>query len=277
MNRYLKLFNFEINRIAKIYSILLLIVIVSQMVAVVVESKGFLGDANKAIYKDLMSKEDFLSQHGPMTFIHVVNSPWFLGPIAISVAGIAFYIFLIWYRDWFGKNTFIYRLLMLPTSRLNIFFSKASTVFLMVFGLVALQIILLPIENAMMKGMVPQDFRMDFSTKDIVNNYPYLSMIIPHSFIEFVLYYLAGFMAVFILFTAILFERSYRIKGILLGIIYAALAVAIFLLPVMIEGFTAIDYLYPIELLLIEIILGFIVIGVSIWMSRILLQKKITV
>ena len=36
------------------------------------------------------------------------------------------YVFFIWYRDWLGKYTFAYRLLMLPTTRINIYFAKAD-------------------------------------------------------------------------------------------------------------------------------------------------------
>ena len=36
------------------------------------------------------------------------------------------YVFFIWYRDWLGKNTFIYRLLMLPTARIQCLFGKGN-------------------------------------------------------------------------------------------------------------------------------------------------------
>ena len=39
---------------------------------------------------------------------------------------------------------------------------------------------------------------------------------------EFVIYYGVGMTAVFVVFKAILFERSFRLKGIIYGILYCA-------------------------------------------------------
>lgn len=236
MNRYLKLVNFEINRFAKLFAVLLGITLVAQVVGVIVMSKQYLDRANERIYGnsvDPLSMDEFLSQRGPMSFGDIVHSVWFLGPIALCIAAIAFYVFFIWYRDWFGKNTFIYRLLMLPTIRLNVFFAKITTILLTTFGFVAFQLILFPIETTILTWMVPSEFRLDLGIQEILASMPYLETIIPTSFMGFVLYYAAGLMVVSILFTAILFERSYHWKGIIVGTIYSLLAIAIFILPLL--------------------------------------------
>ncbi|WP_188456999.1 hypothetical protein [Virgibacillus oceani] len=277
MKRYLKLVNFEFNRIAKVYFVLLAIVLVSQFAGVIVESKSYLKEANHMIYEELMPKAEFFLQYGPMSLERVFASIWFFGPIALCIGVVAFYIFLIWYRDWFGKNTFIYRLLMLPTARLNVFLAKLTTILLMTLGFVAFQLILFPIESTILKWMVPKDFRMDMGTLEVIGSFRELQMIIPTSFIEFILYYGAGFAVVTLLFTAIMFERCYRIKGILLGIGYGFLAVVLFFTPILIQEFLQNHYLYPSELLLLEIVMGLIVTCCSIWTSSYLLKKKIRV
>src|SRR5690625_6144925 len=99
-------------------------------------SKGYLKLANREIYEQGISMTEFIEWNGMMSMVKVIGSMWFMGPIALSVAAFIFYIFLIWYRDWFGKNTFIYRLLMLPTARLNVFLAKAISIMMMVIGLV---------------------------------------------------------------------------------------------------------------------------------------------
>ncbi|WP_325034721.1 hypothetical protein [Lentibacillus sp. Marseille-P4043] len=273
----MKLVNFEFNRFVKIYVVLLAITIIAQIAGVIVKSRGYLAEANEAINEDMIPKAQFLSETGPMSLPQVVRSVWFLGPIALCIAAIAFYIFFIWYRDWFGKNTFIYRLLMLPTARLNVFFAKITTILITTFGFVAVQLILLPIESTVLKWMVPKEFRMDMGIKDIIGNMPELTLIIPQSFIEFILYYGAGLMAVAVLFTAILFERSYRLKGVFMGIIYGVVAVAVFLAPILIEKFLQINYFYPLEMLALETVMGLIVLASSIWMSGFLLNKRIRV
>ena len=277
MINYLKLVNFEFNRVAKLFAVLLGITFVTQIVGVIVESRNYLNMANEKIYEEMMPKAQFLGDFGQMNFLQIVRSIWFLGPIAICIAGVVFYIFLIWYRDWVGKNTFIYRLLMLPTTRVNIFYAKITTILTMTFGLVAFQLIILPFEMLVMKGMVPNEFRMDMGVNEVVSSMPELGIIIPSSVVELILYYGAGMLAVAILFTAILMERSFRWKGIFAGLIYSAVALIVLISPLLLQEFVLNNFFYPIELLVLEIVMGLIVLAASIWMSGFLLKKKITV
>jgi hypothetical protein len=277
MKKYIKLVNFEFNRIAKLFVVLLGITFVTQIIGVIVVSKNYLNMANEQIYDEMMNKVQFLETFGQMSFLQVVRSLWFVGPIALCLAGVALYIFLIWYRDWVGKNTFIYRLLMLPTTRLNIFYAKITTIMIMTIGLVSFQLIFLPIEILVMNSMVPNEFRADLSVVEIVTSILELSIIIPSSVVELILFYGAGLLVVSILFTGILMERSFRWKGIFAGLIYSALAVVILISPLLLQEFVLNGYFYPSELLVLEIVMGLIVLGATIWMSGFLLRKKITV
>lgn len=277
MNNYLKLVNFEFNRIAKLFAGLLGIIFITQMIGVIVISRQYMSMANEIIFKEMMPKTQFLEQVGQMSFLQVAKSLWFVAPIALCIAGIGFYIFLIWYRDWIGKNTFVYRLLMLPTTRVNIFYAKITTILMMILGLVAFQLILLPLEMTVMKALVTDEFRSDMTVKAFVESFPELNMIIASSVVELFLYYGAGLMVVSILFTAIILERCFRWKGILAGIIYSALAIAVLISPVLLHEFVFNGFFYPIELLVIEIVVGLIVLTASVWFSKFLLTKKITV
>lgn len=277
MKNYLKLLNFEFNRSAKLFAVLLGVTLVIQVIGVIVLSNKYLNMANEKMYEEFMSKADFLSNFGQMSFLSVAGSVWFLGPIALCAAGVGFYIFIIWYRDWFGKNTFIYRLLMLPTTRLNIFYAKITNILLLTFGFVAFQLILIPLETTVLKWMVPKEFRVDLTVKEIISGMPGLNIFIPTSIFGVIVYYGAGFMVVSILFTAILMERSYKWKGIFAGIIYSLIAVAVFISPLFLQEFILNDFFYPMELFLLLIAMGIIVLAVSIWMSGFLLKKKITV
>lgn len=277
MKSYLKLVNFEFNRSAKIFAVLLGITLVVQIAGVIVMSKMYLNMANEKIYEELLPKAEFLSNIGQMSFLSVTRSVWFLGPIALCIAGVGFYIFLIWYRDWFGKNTFIYRLLMLPTTRLNVFYAKITNILLMTIGFVAFQHILIPIETTVFKWMLPKEFRVDMNVKEIVSSMPELNILFPNSFLEGILYYGAGFMVVSILFTAILFERSFRWKGMFVGILFSLVAIAVFISPLLLQEFVLNDFFYPLELFVLEIVMGVIVLAGSIWMSGFLLKNKITV
>ncbi|MCK1996722.1 hypothetical protein MPH47_05590 [Psychrobacillus psychrodurans] len=277
MKSYLKLVNFEFNRFAKLFAVLLGITLVVQIAGVIVLSKMYLNMANEKIYEELMPKAEFLTNFGQMSFLSVTRSVWFLGPITLFFAGVGFYIFLIWYRDWFGKNTFIYRLLMLPTTRLNVFYAKITNILLATFGFVAFQLILIPIETMVFRWMLPKEFRVDMNVKEIVSSMPEIHILFPNNFLEFILYYGAWLMVVSILFTAILFERSFSWKGIFVGVLYSLVAVTLFISPLLLQELVLNGFFYPLELFVLEIVMGLIVLAGSIWMSGFLLKNKITV
>ncbi|WP_085993521.1 hypothetical protein [Oceanobacillus senegalensis] len=277
MKNYLKLVDFELKRFIKVYFVLIGMVIAVQIAGVIIESRQYLDGISKAMYENSMSIEDAVLQHGTMSMDRFMNTSLFMIPIALSAAALIFYCFLIWYRDWFGKNTFAYRLFMLPTARLNIFLAKSSAIFLMVLGLVGIQLILLPIEQTLLQWIVPLDLRTDLTVTYLVTHNPYLQIIVPDSFIQFLINYGIGFMQVFILFTAILFERSFRIKGIVFGVIYYFLAQILFMFPILVEVFMEVGYFYLSEILILETILGILVIGLSIWISNYLLNRRINV
>ncbi|MFD1736709.1 hypothetical protein ACFSCX_09030 [Bacillus salitolerans] len=277
MNNYMKLVNFEFNRIAKLFTILLGLTFISQMIGVIVKSRSYLNMANEKIYEEMMSKELFLESFGQISILQVARNLWFLGPIALCVAGVGFYIFLIWYRDWAGKNTFIYRLLMLPTTRLNILYAKITTILIMTLGFVAFQLLFLPIEMWVMKALVPYEFRNDMSVREFLTSIPELTIIFPNSIVQFILHYGAGLLAVSILFTVILMERSFRWKGIFIGLMYFGVSVVVVISPLLLHEFVLNGFFYPLELFILVIVMGLIVLAVSIWMSGFLLRKKITV
>ncbi|WP_067726482.1 hypothetical protein [Oceanobacillus damuensis] len=277
MNRYFKLVNFEFNRFLKIYLVLIGITIISQIIGVIVKSNQYLNMANDQIQGGSMSSSEFINQYGPISLYEIIQTLWFLGPIALCIVSLIIYVFFIWYRDWLGKNTFVYRLFMLPTARINIYFAKATTVFLMVLGLIALQLLLLPVEAWILQWIVPFDFRIDMSIREITGIFHYFAILFPNTIVQFIIHYGIGFMAVFVVFTAILFERSYRWKGILFGIIYGVLALLLFFAPVLLQATILYEFFYPIELLVLQMITGLTVIAGSIWMSNYLLNKKIRI
>lgn len=280
MKSYLKLVNFELGRFIKVYFVLAGITILSQIIGTILIANNYMKTLDDAIYLEGLTTEQFLDQFGRLSLVEMFGSAWYVFPILFAAAALIFYCFFIWYRDWFGKNTFIYRLLMLPTARLNIFLSKATAIFLMVLGLVALQIILLKIASSILKWIVPANIRVDQSIIELItNSYGnlHLGLFIPTSFIEFLINYGIGFTAVFVLFTAILFERSYRFKGFIFGILYATAAVIIFLLPEILIISVETSYLYPVELFTVHLILWALITGLSIWISNYLLNKKVTV
>ncbi|ALC90644.1 hypothetical protein AM500_13250 [Bacillus sp. FJAT-18017] len=277
MNRYFKLVNFEISRFFKLYISLLLILVVTEFAGVFSISKWYMNQANKLMVTNSLSATEYVHQYGQTSFISIIDSLWFIGPIGLSAAALIFYVFMIWYREWNGKNTFAYRLLMLPIPRLTIFFAKATAIFLMVLGLVAAQILLFPVQKILFEWLVPGEFRILMGISETLQASVYVSIILPSTFSEFILFYGVGFTALLVIFTAILFERCYRVKGIFIGIMYCVAAGTLFASPFLLMAWMNYQFFYPIEILLIEFGLILLIATASIWTSRLLLNKKITV
>lgn len=278
MNNFFKLLSFELNRFIKLYIALMITIIVIQITGTIVETKKYMVLVNNNVYKNGMSEQAFFEMYSPFNFIEVVYSLWILGPIALGVALLLIYVFFIWYRDWFAKNTFIYRLFMLPTSRMNIFFAKAVMIMLTVLGLVGLQIVLLFIETKIVQWTIPKSFRIDVTISEITSGVYHLSYILPGSFTEFVIHYALGFAFLVVIFTAILFERSFKLKGLLLGIVYVICMLGLFILPFIIQ-LIIFDtfYLYPAEMFFVELFIWIFVTVCSLFISRYLLNHKVTV
>lgn len=277
MKNYLKLVHFEFNRFFKIYISLIGITMIVQLLGSYVVPKKYLDHAQEMMVNQSLTASQYVEQWGGISMFDLTQSVWFMGPIALCIVAIFFYIFLIWYRDWFGKNTFIYRLLTLPTNRLNLYLSKATTILMMTLGLTALQLMILPISRRIFEGTVPADFIFSLSLQEIVGSFNYLTIFFPNSVIDFTIHYGLGLLAVFIIFTAILLERSYGSRGIILGVLYCVCALGILLLPVIITAMREKLFLYPIEYFFLEVFLSLGILVLSIWLSHFLLKKKITV
>lgn len=276
MKRYLKLVNFEVNRFFKLYLVLIGVIFVVQMLGAIIESRQFINLANRVIYEEMLPKEQFIENYGHMSFLKLSGTLWFIGPILISIATLIIYTFFIWYRDWLGKNTFIYRLLMLPTERLNVYLAKLTTILLLVLGLVALQLLLFPVENQVIHWLVPDEFIEDISLQIILTD-QFLHALFPPTFIEFILYYGAGIACVSLIFTAILFERCYRLKGVFYGILFCVAALLIFIAPLFVDSFLLGNFFYPLELLGIEVAVVLLILTAAIWTGNYLLKNKIRV
>lgn len=276
MKRFLKLINFEFNRFYKFYFALIGVTIVMQITAVIIEARKFLIEAREFVYTQMMPESEFIEQYGTFTLYRVIHSGWFGWSVALCVVVLFIYIFFIWYRDWLGKSSFIYRLLMLPIPRIHLYFSKLLTILVLVFGLVAFQLLLLPVENQIIKWMVPADYRSDLAISEFTR-FSYLAVLYPNSLLQFFMNYGIGVMAVSVVFTGILFERCFRLKGIFLAALYCLVSAGVFLAPLLIDTFLLDNYFFPMELFYIEFIAGIIVIGFAFWIANFLLKKKIRV
>ena len=277
MKRYLKLVNLEVSRVAKVLLGGLAAVFIIQMIGVWMTANRYMNLANEEIMRG-ETVQSILDNYSYMSMMRFSDEIYFIGPIALCVGAVFFYIFLVWYRDWNGKNTFIYRLLMLPTARLSVYFAKATAIMMIIFTLVAAQIAFLKIESSFMDSLIPAEFFKETSIAEIASYNKILFFVIPGTFTEFILYYGSGFIVLTLLFTVILIERSFKWKGLFFGLLYFAAAAALAFSPILLlTALDKIDYFYLSELIYMTIASSVITGVLSVWISHYLLNKKVTV
>lgn len=275
MNRYLKLVHMEIHRFQYILASLMVVTMVCQFSSFILTIKRTLSiKAEKGLgYVDIGLPKI-------LTFPWVIlkTKEWFILPILLSITVLVLYTILIWYRDWFGRSTFIYRLLILPSKRWMLYVAKLTAIIMFVFSMIAFQLVLLVGENMIFKAMVPAELRTDSTFVEAISMNEVLKMLLPKQFEQFIYYYGLGIVAVMVIFTAVLLERSYRRIGVLYAIAYFAGCAVLTVYPMFFVGFDRLNgYLYPDEIYGMQLGVCLLVAVISGCLGCWLLRKKITV
>lgn len=278
LNSLLKLTNFELERISKFLYGFMGFTLVTNLIGYIYPPFRFINQVNKFTAQNTAIADQAIEQFGTYSFYNATNSLWIYGPIAIGISGLIFYAAFTWYREWFGKNTFIYRLLMLPIPRMHIFYSKLITIFISIFALISTQMLSLVIGYPIVKIIIGNNHFPDLSLMEVIEMNDIFHYVLPLNPRLFLAILGMGLVALLVLFTVILMEKSFKWKGILFGILYVIIAIVFALLPIFIPNLLRNYFiLYPSEIILLEVFFLAIVGIVSLVISRHLLNNKITV
>ncbi|MER2063095.1 MAG: hypothetical protein ABS873_00460 [Alkalibacterium sp.] len=278
LHTLLKLTNFELERLSKFLFTLMGLTLLINLVGYIYTPMKFMRKVNAYIAQNSATPQQALDTFGRFSFYDVTQTLWIAGPIAIGVSGLLLYSVFIWYREWFGKNTFAYRLLMLPVSRMTLYFSKLMTLFIGIFTLIATQMISLFIGYPIVSAIIESAYAAEIGLMDAVQMNFLFFYLFPLDLGYFLVINAVGLILLLVLFTVILMERSFAVKGIMLGIGYAICSLAVILFPLFLPDLMKNNYiLYDSELLIIEIFLIAVVGAVSLVLSCHLINKKITV
>jgi hypothetical protein len=274
MNHYLKLVNFEVNRFLKFYLVLIAVIIIMQLGGVILEATSYMNNAEKIIARDLITVKTFTDSYGTYSLDRFLFSSWFRLSIMLGVSMLLLYVLLIWYRDWFGKSKFMYRLLMLPTERRTIYLAKLTTILLFTLGLITLQIFLILLEQAIVNWIVDEEFLSKLTFNDAIQTDIFIYFY-PTTILDFILIYGLGIISVAVIFTGVLLERSYHLKGILFALLYAGSMVLVFAAPLILNDLYY--YFFPMEIFAITIFVCLLIFGSAVWLANYLLKYKINV
>lgn len=216
MNRTWKLLQFEFNRLWKVLIGLILF-------NMVVQPLGVIWSTYRYFNRDV-SAGTTLEMPGTvaraLAFNEVTQSGIVTLAILFTVFALIFYTFYTWYREWYGKSRFSYRLMMIPGNRMQVYFAKLLALYIGVLLLVALQIVLLAVGNWIFEWVLSEDvirpihlfelyYWNDFGNEIFL---PVLQIMINR--------YVMGFMTLNIVFVGILLERSFGLAGFISGLAF---------------------------------------------------------
>ncbi|GFN30406.1 hypothetical protein [Paenibacillus xylaniclasticus] len=270
-----KLLNIEVKRLAIPFVIMVVFVTAVQLIGVHIMADHTLNEAERMMkLEHLTSIQQFEEVHQLVGFADAVHydTRWITLSIGLCIAFMLFYFLFIWYRDFLGKHPFIYRLLMIPGARHHIYFAKLVAPLIVIFSLLAVQMVLLKLESSYYYSLLPAEMRTHTPLRYAILVNSTLYKILPLSADRFVFYYGSGIAAVIVLYTAVLLERSFRLRGLFGALLYAAVMLAAVSIPFMLD-----DNWFSHEIIRL---LAVIVIGIgalSLWLSLYLLKRKITV
>jgi len=274
VKRYLKLVHFEIHRFRYLLASLMALVLVSQFGAMIVYVRNAVAAWERAAAIGTAYRSENL------TFVGFIfgTQKLFVFPIMMAIAVLVLYVFFIWYRDWLGRSTFVYRLLTLPVARRHMYLSKLTALLLFVFGLLSYQLGLLALERIAFRLLVPAELYAWTPFSDAIAANQAFALLYPRHPIDFALRYGAGVAGVIVAFTAVLLERSYRGVGSVYAALYAVGCAAAVVGPLFVWALGDERVaLYPYEIAALTLGLGAIVAAGSLWLGFRLLDKKITV
>ena len=274
MNNILTLYDMEFKRIYKIYFTLIGLLFVSNIGA--------------TLYNIFFRVKRMIDNEGNPITMHTLKSSEGLEYINTYIVGdlgsmtkmaMAFavllcllYSLVIWYRDYFSKSKTIATLLMLPQKRFNIYISKFLTVIMMIFGIIASQFLFWFIDLVIIKIILnvnTEGFLNVFKTMLVQQNM--ISNLVFNQPIDFMMVDILGvIIAVTVLFTGVIIERSFRKIGVVLGSIYVVASIGIYI-------YVTVSYCIYSDILLKAHLLYYILMFiVSILISINLLNKRVS-
>lgn len=273
MNNILTLYDMEFKRIYKIYFALIGILFASNIGATLfsiynMSSGRYYVEGEPINIQILKSEEGIKYIYGylieDLTFSTTMV-------VAFSVLLCLLYSLVIWYRDYFSRSKTIATLLMLPQKRFNIYISKLITVTSMIFGVISVQFLFWFIDLVIIKAILNvnvEGFTNIFKTILVSQNR--FGHLIFSQAIDFLMIDVFGvILAVVVIFTGVLMERSYKKIGVILGVgyIFASIMLYIYL--------TAQYAQYVDTLLKVQIVYYIAIFVISILVSKTLLNKRI--
>ena len=233
VNNILTLYDMEFKRIYKIYFALIGILFASNigvtLFSIYSVSAGSLDEHGNIINMSILRSSECMKYINSYVISELASITEFI--MAFAVLLCLLYSLVIWYRDYFSKSKTIATLLMLPQKRFNIYISKLITVIMMIFGIMSIQFLFWFIDLVIVKVILNVNVDGFINVfKTILGSQNRISNLIFAQPIDFIMINTLGvILAVTVIFTGVMIERSYRKIGPVLGSIYIVACIMIYI------------------------------------------------
>lgn len=273
-NKFIYLFNNEIDRGKKILLISFLLLMVLTVVlygSQVIGTKSLVIDAIKEGNLDfyLNSKYGPGVKLSPLSFNYNSFVNGILG-FFIGFTILLVYSAFSWYREWFGMNKTIYSLMMLPISRGKIIIAKLLSIVGYLFVLIATQSIAVTLNYYTFYMLIPKEAVEKLSLIFYLKQVDFF--VGAFGIISIMLFFMFFISVILIIFTAVFIERYIKIKGLILSIIYGCIFIAIYT----IVPFKFLN-LFQTEMIAYFIIVFTGAIIFNFYLAKYLLENKVSV
>ncbi|MGL4820099.1 MAG: hypothetical protein ACRC5C_08970 [Bacilli bacterium] len=214
---------------------------------------------------------EYAAENGPYTLAFFIDSSmWFTVIfffVGLSILGLTLYT---WYKEWFGQSKRIYMLLTLSGSRLQVLGSKLAALTLVFVSYYLFVLVNLYIGGLLMSGLLDAALVGENLVQNALQQSLMMSFILPGNIADLAYKFAFGVMMMLIMTTFVMMDRSKRVIGALVGVVFGASTVVVFF------------YLNTLHLFADEfpiVMWGFvgIVSAVCLAISTYLLQKKVSI
>ena len=274
MNKILSLYNIEFKRIYKLYFALIGALFIGNLAGLAISIKNSVEkiSTDNKLPMNLSILKSNIGYEFVNTF--TVVDIYIYGTIALGIAVLMclLYALIIWYRDYYSRSKTIYTLLCLPQPRFNIYLSKLITIVVMIYGAIVSQFVFWYLNLTIVKNLAGIQSPIFLNIfKNMMHNVETIN-IVSANIVEFLMVDIIGvILAVVVIFTSVLIERSIKKVGVMLGLLYIALSIFGYLYLV------SLSRLLLINLLHFHIGYYVFLFIVSLFLSHYLMNKKISI
>lgn len=270
-NKFIYLLNNEVSKNLKIFISFLVLFLLGHIglfTWVIISINGHI----KGHISTGKTLESYIAQNGKCSFSTILDNvgPQILMVICFGILIIFLYAIIIWLREWFGNNKTVYTLMSLPVSRHSIILSKFICILIMGATFISTHILALFVDDFILSNFMASEI---IEKENVLQSFFHspICELFPNNLPMFIFMFSIIICAILIIFNCAMLERSFRWKGIILGIINIIITVFLYAkVPSMANLFIK-------EMVLYYSLLSIVIIILNYYSIYYLLENKVHV